>query len=57
MPLDNPLGLVDAILASATPRELDGRVFGGKALRQDAAWQAALAGRAGGPSTHWVDLK
>jgi len=42
VPLDNPLGLVDAILASATPRELDGRVFGGKALRQDAAWQAAL---------------
>ena len=44
MPLDNPLGLVDAILASATPRELDGRVFGQEALRQDAAWQAALQG-------------
>jgi len=42
VPLDNPLGLVDAILASATPRALDGRVFGRQALRQDAAWQAAV---------------
>ena len=42
MPLDNPLGLVEAILASATPAELDGRVFGQEALRQDAAWQVAL---------------
>ena len=42
MPLDNPLGLVEALLASATPAELDGRVFGQEALRQDAAWQVAL---------------
>ena len=42
MPLDNPLGLVEAFLASATPAELDGRVFGQEALRQDAAWQVAL---------------
>jgi len=42
VPLDNPLGLVEAILASATPAELDGRVFGQEALRQDAAWQVAL---------------
>ena len=42
VPLDNPLGVVDAILASAKPGALDGRLFGQEALHQDAAWRATL---------------
>jgi len=40
VPLDNPLGVVDAILSSGHAGMLDGRTVGGDAMRKERAWLA-----------------
>lgn len=40
VPLDNPLGVVDAIVASADAGMVDGRTVGQEAMRRDKAWLA-----------------
>ena len=42
VPLDNPLGVVDAIIGSAHAGMLDGRTIGAEAMRKDRAWLAEL---------------